>query len=524
MKKQQTNKLWGAAFSQQPPKAVIAFTAGRDVASVPPADVALLPYDLWVNKAHCIMLAKQGIIPLSDAGKILEGLSEIEMLVEQGKFALDPAKEDVHTNIESWLTEKLGIEVAGKLHTARSRNDQATADTKLHLKDQALAFVAAALGLTKTLISLTKQHYDTLLPGFTHHQHAMVTTLGHVFAGLAAMILRDIKKFQQWIELHNTSPLGSVVAYGTTYPIDPAYTTKLLGFSKPAENSMDAITNRGEAEADLAYAIVSLMNHLSSLAQTLILWATPEFGMVKLTDQYSTGSSIMPQKKNPDPLEVIKGKASFAQGQLVGLLGIGKASFIGYNRDTQWTKYLIMDLVNECLAAPVVLKGILETLTVNKEVMAGWCHKGFIGATTLMEQLASHYHLPMRQAKVLVEKAVKYSQGQDKVNYGAVLKALSELKLDLKITRKEVRAWQDPAVIIDMTQSSGGPGKAALAASLKHLVNEAPAIETWLVNQQKQTIQAKALLKEGMAKVMITPGVKEVRTPGVGETSQKDSL
>ena len=210
----------------------------------------------------------------------------------------------------------------------------------------------------------------------------------------------------------------------------------------------------------------------------------------------------MPQKKNPDPLEVLKGKASVAHGQLISLLGIGKANFIGYNRDSQWTKYLIMDLVCECQSAPAVLAGVLETMTIHTEEMAIWCKKGFIGATTLMEQLVMKFHLPMRQAKELVEKAVKYSQGQDTVNYGAMLKALEEVKLDCKITRKEIRAWQDPEIIISLTQSSGGPGKAALDESLGELDDEVNALNFWLDVQYQQIFQAKMLLEKEIAKII----------------------
>lgn len=487
MKQTKTNKLWGAAFEAQPSDAVIAFTAGRDVVSVPPADPALLLYDLWVNKAHCVMLSKTGIIPKTDAVKILKGLLELEELVQQEKFTLDPSKEDVHTNIESWLTDTLGIEVAGKLHTARSRNDQIVTDMRLYLKDQALSFVGSLYRLYQGLASKSLMYQSTPIPGFTHHQHAMVTTLGHIFAGFASMILRDIKKFQHWIDIHNTSPLGSVVAYGTTFPIDPVYTAKLLGFDKPAENAMDAITNRWEAEADLAYAIVGLMNHLSLIAQTLIIWATPEFGMVKLSDEYSTGSSIMPQKKNPDPLEVIKGKASFAQGQLLGLLGLGKVNFIGYNRDSQWTKYLIMDLISECLSAPLVMKGVLETLTIHKETMAYWCTKGMIGATSLLEQFAAANKIPFRVAKIVVEKAIKYSQSSNTVNYGAMLKAFKEEKLDVSITRKQVRMWQDPIEIMKATHTMPGLDK-----------NATGEIESWLSDKNKQKSEAKAFLEQEM--------------------------
>lgn len=497
-----TKKLWGAAFSQEPEKAVIEFTAGRDVASIAPADIKLLPYDVWVNKAHCLMLLKQGIIGEKDAQVILNGLLEIEELVKQGKFILDSAKEDVHTNIESWLTEKYGITHTGKLHTARSRNDQVCADMKLYLKDQVLAFTLETLKLAETLIKESKKYLGVVMPGFTHHQHAMVTTYGHTLQAFAAMFVRDAWRFLQWFELHNVSPLGASVAYGTSFPIDSTYTAKLLGFTAPAVNSLDAITNRWEAEADLGYAIVQLMNHLSSLAQTLILLATPEFGMVKLSDKFSTGSSIMPQKKNPDPLEVMKGKASLAQGILVSLLGIGKGNFVGYNRDTQWTKYLIMDLVDECLPAAAVMKGVVTTMGVNQEAMANWAKKGFIGATSLLEKIASEHKLPFRVAKVVVEKAIRYSQGEDTVNYVAILKALKEEKLTVPITRKQVRNWQAPASIIRQTASFGSPGKQALTTAVLSLEDTLQLVKKQLQHFGNESKQLQRMLSQEIVKIL----------------------
>lgn len=466
-KTQQTNKLWGAAFDVAPSEAVIAFTAGRDVAGLPAADAALLEYDLWVNKAHCVMLCKTGIIPVADGAKLLTELDKLDTLVQLDKFSLDPSKEDVHTNIESYLTAKLGLEVAGKLHTARSRNDQVVTDMKLYMKDQVLTFVKNSTGLAHTLLALADQYKAAPFPGFTHHQHAMVTTFGHVLAGFASMIIRDIERYQSWFTFHNTNPLGNAVSYGTTFPVNKKLTAELLGFDGPDHNSLDAITNRWEPEADLGFAIATLMNHLSLIAETLIILSTPEFGMIKLADQFSTGSSMMPQKKNPDPLEVIKGKAGFALGQLMSLLAMGKGNFIGYNRDSQWTKYIIMDVVNECLPAPIVLSGVLETMTVKTDIMESWCHKGFIGATTVMEQIIQEQHIPMREAKVIVEKLVK--EGSDKANC-------------------------DPKTVIALTKSYGGPGKNSMKTSLKKLKKLLTAHHTWLFKKQTQITKAKELL------------------------------
>lgn len=490
MKTKQTNKLWGSAFTVSPTDAVIAFTAGRDVVSVPPADMALLPYDLWVNKAHCVMLGKTGILPKQDAGKILTGLLALKQLVQKGAFVLDPSKEDVHSNIESWLTLKLGVEVAGKLHTARSRNDQVVTDMKLYLRDQMLLYVGNSIKLVQVLLVLAEKYKGASFTGFTHHQHAMVTTFGHVLAGFASMILRDIERFTHWFNLHNVSPLGNSVSYGTTFPVDRKMAAKFLGFDGPDHNSMDAITNRWEAEADLGFAVATFMNHLSLISETIILMATPEFGMVTLSDSFSTGSSIMPQKKNPDPLEVIKGKAGFAQGQLVSLLSMGKSNFIGYNRDSQWTKYIIMDLLNECVLAPVVLQGVVETMTIHEKVMEKWCHKAFIGATTLMEQLICVYKLPMRKAKIVVEKAVKENAGNDAVTFDSLSHALADEGLSVPITKEQVVSWQDPKTIIGLTKSYGGPGKNSMKTSLKKLKKKISAHKAWHLRKNADRVRS----------------------------------
>ena len=202
----------------------------------------------------------------------------------------------------------------------------------------------------------------------------------------------------------------------------------------------------------------------------------------------------MPQKKNPDPLEVIKGKAGFAQGQLMSLMGMGKSNFIGYNRDSQWTKYIIMDVVNECVPAPVVLSGVLDTMTMNHDAMASWCHKGFIGATTLMEQLVSEFHIPMRQAKVIVEKVVKACEGDEIITHQSLTNILKEEGLNLGISEAQVTAWQDPATIISLTKSYGSPGKNSMKTVLKKLKKKLTSHKTWLLKKQKLQESAHMLL------------------------------
>jgi len=495
-------QLWGSAFEKKTRSRVIDFTAGRDVFGVPPADVVLLPYDVWVNLTHCVMLYRRKIIEARDAQAILTGLSEIEALVKRGKFPIDPQQEDVHTAIESCLVAKYGIDKAGKLHTGRSRNDQSTTDVRMYLRDKAVAFAEEGLAFVASLIKLTKKYESYAMPGFTHHQHAMVTTFGHVLLGWALMVVRDVQRFTHWRALHNRCPLGGGASYGTSIPIDRELTATLLGFDGPELSSFDGLTNRWEAEADLAFAISALMNHLSQIAQTLMVFSTPEFGMVKLSDEYSTGSSMMPQKKNPDPLEVIKAKASIAAGSLQSLLGIGKANFIGYNRDSQLGKFVLMELIEETLPSVSILKGTLTTLTVNRERMKEWCSKGFIGATSLVEQLVARFHLPFRLGKIVVEKAVRYSKDQGVVTFPSLQRALKEEKMSVQISEAQVRAWQTPEVILHATSSFGGPGKKSLQESARILTQELVRLKGWVKEKTNQRKQARATLANEIKKVI----------------------
>jgi len=502
MKIKQTTKLWGAAFTGEPDAVAAAFTAGRDVAGIPPADAVLVPYDLLVNQAHTVMLAKTGIIPRSDAGRILSALSVLAKKVHQESFELDPAKEDVHTNIESWLTQRIGIAAAGKLHTARSRNDQVLTDMKLYLRDSVLSITNNCIILVHSLLELADETKGVLMPGYTHHQHAMGTTLGHTLAGFAAMIIRDITRFTQWHDLHNSCPLGGTVSYGTAYPIDRKMTASLLGFDGPDHNSLDAITNRWESESDFVFAVAVFMNHLSLISETLILFSTAEFGMITLADAYSTGSSIMPQKKNPDPLEVIKGKTAFAHGQLTGLLAMGKGNFMGYNRDSQWAKYMVMDVIRECLPAPVVLSGVIRTMTIHADAMAALSTKGFVNATALMEQMAMMFHLPMRTAKVIVENAVKKSVGMQQITHAALAEAIQDEGLSLSITPAQVAAWQDPSIAVGRMKSYGGPGKNSMKSSLKTLHKKLAAHVLWLSTKQQAQHNAHIALEKAINSVM----------------------
>jgi argininosuccinate lyase len=484
-------KLWGGRFEDLPPQQIIDFLSGRDVRGTSPCDARLIPYDLWGSRAHTLMLCRQGILTQQDGRKILRGLREIARLNEKGEFSLDPSKEDVHSNIESFLIDRLGIEFGGKIHTGRSRNDQIGLDMRLYLRDQALAFSEELVFLMKAILNRAEEHLNLIMPGYTHHQHASPTTLGHVMLSFCEPLERDLQRFFHWRDLFNRNPLGSAAGYGTSFVLDRRLTSRLLGFDGPTENVTDAITQRWEPEADLAYAAAIMTDHLSSLAQTLILLSSSEFNMIRLADRHCTGSSIMPQKRNPCTLEVMKAKASFAQGVLVSLLSTGKGLFMGYNRDTQWTKYWIMDLVDELLPALPVMADVIQRLEANKAEMMEQGSRGFIGATALMEWMVRNGSLPLRRAKMAVERAVRYSEGEgmETVSFQALRKALGEMEIDLPVSEAQVRRVQRPEVIVS-------PTKTTVRRNLASLQRKVSAGERRLKAESKAIKESKRMLSK----------------------------
>ena len=491
-------KLWGKRFEKKPSSLAEKFTSGRDVLGVRPSDEQLIFYDLWGSRAHVIMLAKQGIIPRREARLLIGGLKEIEASWKKGRFRLDPAKEDVHGNVESYLISRDGIGVGGRLHTARSRNDQIVLDMRLYLRDCALDFIANLSSLVQSLVQGARKHRDVVIPGYTHHQPAQVTTLGHIWLSFAEAHHRDIRRFEEWYERFNQSPLGSMTGYGTSFPIERQLTSKLLGFDGPCPNSLDPIQNRWEPETEMGFAITVMMNHLSSMAQTLILFTTGEFGLFKLDDAYSTGSSMMPQKRNPDTLEVMKAKAGLAQGLLMSLLAIGRSSFLGYNRDTQWTKYLIMDLVDECPPVPKIMEEIIDSLQVDEKKMASLCRKGFITAPDLLEQVVQRGNISFRQGKEALEKAVKYSEGEglEYISTVALKRALKEEGLNLPIDEKMITAAQEPAQIVSRRKAAGGTAARALGKNMQSLNRSLQICRTWFRQKRNQQSMARTRLAE----------------------------
>ncbi len=473
-----TKRLWGEMFAEQPDDAVLAFMAGRDVVSVSPCDEDLIPYDLATNRAHATMLLECSIIPEESGQRILDGLEALAKRHAAGELHLDPALEDVHSNIERALADLIGDEHAGHLHTARSRNDQVLCDMRLWERDAADSIVAAAHRLAEALLALASTHTATVMPGFTHHQHATLTTFGHVLAGFAPGVIRCAERAAEWRARYNRCPLGAVTSYGTTFAINRARTAKLLGFDGVEESSLDSIHTRGEAEAELVGLLELGLAHLSSLSASLILLATPEFGCIRIADAYSSGSSIMPQKRNPDSLEVIKARAAAVTGCASALRSLMGRSLFGYNREQQWTKYLVMDAVREGLPCFDVLAGVLRTLSVRADRMRELTARGFLGATPLVELLCRERGLPFRTAKGVVSRAVALSseRGLESVAADDLRTALSEYSLSVEVPEAQMIEWQDPDSVLPRLAHVGGPAPESVRAMIAALTERLAAV------------------------------------------------
>lgn len=412
--------VWAKKVLSSSAKDNAAFCAGRDVTVRPMVDVALIPHDIACSVAHNVMLYQQGILTKQEARKILKALAEIKRLWSAGKFKLDPLLEDVHMNIETFVSECCGIEAGGKMHTGRSRNDQVACDVRLYLREQVLKFHENCFRLAEALVHFAGLHLDDLMPGFTHRQHGAISTVAHWALAHAQGFSRDLERFEQLYHRVNQNPLGAAAGYGTAWKIDRELTTSLLGFDGMLENSLDAVSCRGETENEFACDVALMMNHLSRLAEDIIFFTTQESGFFRLADDFVTGSSIMPQKRNPDLCEVIQAKTAFAHGSVVSLLSLCKGILSGYDREMQWTKYTVVDLVDECLSAPDLMARALLSMHVDAARLQEAARVGFLEAVDLADWLASHRGLSFREGYRVAAQSVEACRSLGRLECSAV--------------------------------------------------------------------------------------------------------
>jgi len=397
-----TNKMWGGRFATGPADIMREITPSIDF------DKRLAAEDLAGSRAHCRMLANEGIISKDDGQKILDGLTVIEKEIADGTFAFKRELEDIHLNIEARLAELIGP-AAGRLHTARSRNDQVVTDFRLWVRAACERADQGLLALQRALYAQAEKHLDTIMPGFTHMQVAQPVTFAHHMMAYVEMFGRDRGRFEDARKRLNESPLGAAALAGTSFPIDRDATSHTLGFARPMRNSMDAISARDFALEYLAACSICAV-HLSRLAGELVQWSTPAFGFVKLSDAFTTGSSIMPQKRNPDAAELIRGKTGRVLGDFVALATVVKGLVLTYGTDLQEDKERVFDAADTlelCLAA---MAAMIADLTAQPEKMRAACEPGFPTATDLADWVVRVLKKPFREAHHIAGSIVKLAE------------------------------------------------------------------------------------------------------------------
>src|SRR3989338_2906664 len=393
------NKPWSGRFEKETDKLVEEFTASI------PCDKRLYKQDIEGSIAHCLMLARCGIIKMAEAKRIVRGLKGIRREIEDGKFKFDISLEDIHMNIEKRLIDKIGP-VGGKLHTARSRNDQVALDIRLYLRDEIGEIIKLIKILKKSIVRKARDNIDIIMPGYTHLQMAQPVLFSHYLLAYYDMFERDEQRFTDVLKRVNVMPLGSAALAGTNYPIDRKYVAKLLGFLQITTNSMDAVGDR-DFSIEFISASAVLMMHLSRLSEELIIWSTFEFGFIELDDSFCTGSSIMPQKKNPDVPELVRGKTGRVYGNLMSLLTVMKSLPLAYNKDMQEDKEPLFDTVDTIKASLLIYSKMINTIKFKRERLKDVVKCGFMTATDMADYLVMK-GLPFRGAHEMVGKAVFY--------------------------------------------------------------------------------------------------------------------
>lgn len=450
-------KLWDGRFESESSKLLEDFNASIGF------DWQLWHEDIQGSKAHAKMLAKIGILDDKELDSILVGLEQIAKMIESGEFEFKNSDEDIHMAIESKLTQLIG-ESGKKLHTARSRNDQVALDFRLFCLRANKSITRAILALMQTLLHIAREHTHTIMPGMTHLQHAQPVNLGFHIVAWCCSLQRDVQRFQDSFMRNNLSPLGSGALAGTPYGNDREFVARELGFSAPTLNAMDSVSDRDFA-LDLLYDIAMLMMHISRISEELVLWSSAEFGFITLSDSYSTGSSIMPQKKNPDVPELLRGKSGRSFGNLIALLSVMKSLPLAYNKDTQEDKEGVFDSVHTAQISLEILRECLATATFNAKNMRKMAQKGHLSATDLADFLVRECGVPFRDSHHITGKVVAYAEKK-----GVDISALTQEELQ----SVDPRIKEGANAVLDIEssmQARNSLGGTASARTLEQIEN-----------------------------------------------------
>ncbi len=449
-------KLWSGRFTEPTSAAVEAFTESISF------DQRLWRHDIQGSIAHAQMLAARRIITAQEAGAIVRGLEGIAEDIISGNFVFSRDLEDIHMNIESNLTDRIGA-AGKKLHTARSRNDQVALDLRLYLRDEIQSVISLLRGLGETLVVIAERHADIIMPGYTHMQRAQPVLLAHHLLAYVAMLERDRGRFSDCLRRMDVLPLGACALSGTSLPTDRAMVAKQLGFTSIAMNSIDAVSDRDFAVEFLAASAVLIM-HLSRFAEELVLWSTEEFGFIEISDRFTTGSSIMPQKKNPDVAELIRGKTGRVFGNLMSLLTLMKGLPLAYNRDMQEDKLPVFDTADTVIACLTVMNGMLPEITFKTARLRATAGEGYSTATDLAEYLVRK-GVAFREAHSITGRIVFHCIGK---KIGLESLGLEELKTFSPVIEKDVYRILDPATSVAARTSYGGTSPAEVKRQIRH--------------------------------------------------------
>ena len=450
-----SSKLWGGRFTKSAEEWVDEFGASISF------DQELVLEDLQGSLAHVTMLKQTGILPAEDVEKIIAGLKGLQEKAEKGELTFKVEMEDIHLNLESMLTEKIGP-VAGKLHTGRSRNDQVATDIHLYLRNQTKEVVALIKSLQETIIEKAKVHVETLVPGYTHLQRAQPISYAHHLMAYFWMLERDKQRFTESLKRINISPLGAGALAGTTFPIDRYLSAELLEFDGIYENSLDAVSDRDFALEFLSNS-ATMMMHLSRFSEEIILWSSQEFQFIELDDTFSTGSSIMPQKKNPDMAELIRGKTGRVYGNLMGLLTVLKGLPLAYNKDMQEDKEGVFDTVKTVIGSLKIFAGMISTMKVKTDVMEKATRNDFSNATELADYLASK-GMPFRKAHEVVGKLVLFCVQQSCFLADLTLEQFKEAS---ELFEEDIYVSLNPYEAVKRRNSAGGTGFAQVHLAIE---------------------------------------------------------
>jgi argininosuccinate lyase len=449
----------------------LRFTAGYDVAGRAAADARLARYDLQTNAAHLLMLAAQGIVPVDRARELASALLKLRERVEAGEELLNPACEDIHMSVEAAATALTGTDAGGHLHTGRSRNDQVATDMRLWLREEIAEAVEELAVAAEAIAAHAGAHTATVCPGFTHGQPAMVTSWGHWTMSYLPRLLRDGRALGVLLRDLSTCPLGAAASFGTSWPLDRERTARALGFAHPTPSGADGIWARGEMEGRFAFALAAMLGHFSGIAQDLFLLSSPPREWLRLANEHVTGSSIMPQKRNPDFAEVTRARAAVAAGISQSLLGIGHGLMSGYNRDTQWTKYLVFDAADNARGTGPLYAGVFTAMQVNTAAMLASCREGYLNATDVADHLARTRGVPFRTCYKILGPAVADCEAEGEL----VLEKLNARLTQEGLKPLDTNEWAvlgDPTGLLMARRQPGNPHPDETARSIGILIGE----------------------------------------------------